>query len=74
MRNATLAALLPAALLMGAAAAQNGNNSCGSATPINGLGTFLFDNNGATIDGPADCGGQPVRRDIWYLWTRHGRL
>ncbi len=69
MRNATLAALLPAALLMGAAAAQNGNNSCGSATPINGLGTFLFDNNGATIDGPADCNGAPVRRDIWYLWT-----
>ena len=69
MRKATLAALLPAALLMGVAAAQNGNNTCSSATPINGLGTFLFDNAGATIDGPGDCNGQPVRRDIWYLWT-----
>ena len=51
------------------AAAQNGTDDCGSATPIAGLGTWPFDNNGFTIDGPADCNNQPVRRDLWYLWT-----
>lgn len=61
--------LLPAALLVGAAAAVNGSDTCATATPISGLGVHNFDNTGFSIDGPPDCNGQPVRRDMWYIWT-----
>jgi len=69
MKTSQILRLLPAALLLGVAAAQNGANDCANATPIVGLGTYNFDNTGFTIDGPPDCSGQPVRRDMWYLWT-----
>lgn len=58
--------------LSAVASAQNGANDCASAVPISGLGIFNFDNTAATTDGPSDCGGQPVRRDLWYLWTCPG--
>lgn len=69
MKTSQILRLLPAALLLGAAAAQNGADDCANATPIAGLGVFNFDNTGFSIDGPADCFGQPVRRDMWYIWT-----
>jgi hypothetical protein len=63
-------AILPVLALCAAPAlAQNGSDDCANATPITGLGTWPFDNTGFTIDGPADCNNQPVRRDLWYLWT-----
>ncbi|MFT7676665.1 MAG: hypothetical protein ACI8QC_000638 [Planctomycetota bacterium] len=66
IRNVLLGAV--AALLCPAVMAQ-GSDSCSTAQVINGLGTFSFDNTSATLDGPPDCSGVPVRKDVWFLWT-----
>lgn len=52
----------------------NGSDSCASATPITGAGTFNFDNANATTDGLAHAGclffgRDQIGRDIWYEWT-----
>ncbi|HIG85732.1 MAG TPA: hypothetical protein EYG55_02255 [Gemmatimonadetes bacterium] len=52
--------------------AQNGSDDCAAATPIVGPGSWNFDNTGFSIDGPPDCNSQPVRRDLWYVWTATG--
>ncbi|MFT5150502.1 MAG: hypothetical protein ACI841_000483 [Planctomycetota bacterium] len=54
--------------LSGALFAQ-GADDCASAQPINTYGIFAFDNTAASTDGGADCGGAPVRRDVWFAWT-----
>lgn len=61
--------LSAALLLVSFASAQNGADDCASATSITGVGLYSFDNTGYTIDGPADCFGSPVRKDMWYAWT-----
>lgn len=66
IRNVLLGAV--AALLCPAVMAQ-GSDSCSSAQVVNGLGNFAFDNTSATLDGPLDCNGVPVRRDVWFVWT-----
>jgi len=66
LRARTTAATL--VLLAGAAAAQ-GANDCSNAQVITGLGPHFFDNTAATKDGPHDCEGQPVRKDVWFHWT-----
>ena len=68
MRFNLLASLISAPLLASGAFAQ-GSNDCASAQVISGLGTFSFNNVGANTDGPFDCNGQPVRRDVWFRWV-----
>ncbi len=46
-----------------------GADNCGNAQAISGLGTFAINNTSATLDGPADCNGNPTYRDVWYRWT-----
>ena len=59
-------------------AAPPGNDACAAATPINGTGTFAFNNIEATTDGPSHpaCidpvvapGEGGIARDVWYCWT-----
>ena len=54
---------------LAAIAGAQGANDCANAQPISGEGSFPFDNTAANTDGPADCNGQPVRRDVWFDWT-----
>jgi len=46
---------------------SGGSDSCATATPIAGNGPFAGDNNGATTDGPSNCGA--LAEDVWYDWT-----
>lgn len=69
MRIHSLLAALIAAPLVCSVSLGQGADDCSNAQAISGLGTFGFSNVGASIDGPFDCGGQPVRRDIWFRWT-----
>jgi hypothetical protein len=64
-------AILPgaAAVALSTAAFGQGDNFCATAQPIAGLGPWNFDNTAAGLDGPADCSGQPVRKDVWFVWT-----
>src|SRR5258706_7346527 len=62
-----LAAFLLAAFVLTVPAAAQGSNTCSTATPISGTGTFPFSNIGATTDGPATCGGMGA--DVWFDWT-----
>ena len=43
------------ALLLASASLAQGSNTCSTATPIAGAGTFPFSNVGATTDGPGTC-------------------
>ncbi len=50
------------------------NDACATATVINGVGTFAFDNAAATTDGVADvlCNFfnlTQIERDVWFRWT-----
>lgn len=52
----------------------NGSDSCASATPITGAGTYDFNNSAATTDGLAHgacffASQAQIARDIWYRWT-----
>ena len=54
--------------------AGTGADICSNAEPINGTGTFAFDNTSATTDGLADgaCdffGQTQIESDIWFAWT-----
>jgi len=61
---------LPAFFLaLAGTAFGQGSDSCAGAQPIAGLGTFAFDNRGATTDGPADCSGALTHKDVWFRWT-----
>jgi hypothetical protein len=63
-------ALLPGVtLVLGSIALGQGDNFCSNAQVISGFGPWAFDNTAAGLDGPLDCGGQPVRKDVWFLWT-----
>jgi hypothetical protein len=64
-RRALSFALAP--FLLALPAAAQGSNTCSTATPISGTGTFPFSNIGATTDGPATCGA--LGADVWFDWT-----
>ncbi len=64
----TLVLTASSLLFCGAALAQ-GADDCASAQVITGLGPHAFNNNSATLDGPADCNGQFAYDDVWFLWT-----
>lgn len=61
--------VLAALVLLAMPASGQGADDCASAQVISGMGAFTFDNTAATLDGPADCGNVPVRRDVWFRWT-----
>lgn len=61
--------ILSAVLVAGGTARAQANDDCANATPISGLSQWGFDNSAATTDGPFDCLGIPVRRDLWWVWT-----
>ncbi|TDJ76342.1 MAG: hypothetical protein E2O39_03400 [Planctomycetota bacterium] len=67
-RTRSLVYLAAAVLCSGSVFAQ-GANDCASAQPIVGFGTYAFDNTAANTDGPHDCNGNPVRRDVWFDFT-----
>src|SRR5262249_36542016 len=48
-----------------------GNDNCGSATIIFGVGTFSYDNRGATTDAglPAPSCDPTSGRDAWFDWS-----
>lgn len=52
---------------------SGGADSCRQAEPIQGCGTFAFDNSNATTDGnphPAcdEFGTQQINNDVWFCW------
>lgn len=57
---------LAAAVMCSGTAFAQGANNCASAQPIVGFGTYAFDNTAANTDGPHDCNGNPVRKDVWF--------
>lgn len=67
---------LETAFEVSALASTPPNDLCGNATPINGQGTFPFDNTLANKDGgshtacsdPLDPVGT-IDHDVWYCWT-----
>ena len=61
--------LLLSSLLLTSIAAAQGADDCSSAQVIAGPGPHFFDNTAATKDGPNDCDGLPVRKDVWFRWT-----
>jgi len=67
--KATLISKCVALTLCATIANAQGADDCANAQLVVGLGTFPFDNTAASIDGPFDCNGQPVRRDIWFQWV-----
>src|SRR5689334_15014428 len=64
------AALCPILLALSSAPLfAQGSNSCSSATPISGTGTFNVSTVGAT-DSPQQTGSCPTAHcDVWFLWT-----
>jgi len=56
-----------ASFLLASTAVAQGSNTCATATPISGSGTFPFSNVGATTDGPGACGS--IANDVWFDWT-----
>lgn len=62
--------ILLATYLLSSLAAAQGADDCASAQVLgSSLGPHLFDNTTATKDGPHDCNGEPVRKDVWFRWT-----
>ncbi|MFT5048993.1 MAG: hypothetical protein ACI8QZ_000382 [Chlamydiales bacterium] len=68
LMNARLFSQFVAVTLCATIANAQGSDDCATAQSIVGLGVFPFDNNTATPDGPADCNGQTVRKDVWFDW------
>ena len=56
------------------AAARGGNDDCVNCTPVNGPGTYNFDNLTASMDGVPDIlcdfyGTQDIDFDVWFCYT-----
>lgn len=72
-RNTVFSSLLLSALLASTSFAQ-GDNTCATAQPIAGSGTFVFDNTLATTDGSPDnlClffSLDQIELDVWWSWV-----
>ena len=68
MQSAPTIAVLT--VLLSSLAAGQGADDCANAQVLgSALGPHAFDNSSATKDGPNDCNGEPVRKDVWFRWT-----
>ena len=59
---------------LASSAFSQGADSCASAQPLSGYGTFAVSNVGATTDGLPDSlcnffSNQQVFNDVWFVWT-----
>ena len=53
---------------------SQGSDTCATAMPISGTGTFAFDNSAASLDGVPDSlcyffGTADIENDVWFSWT-----
>ena len=74
IKSAFIVAVAGALGSMAALTGGPANDTCPSATAIDGAGMFAFDNDGAVTDGLAhdSCGftnGNDIAHDVWYCWT-----
>jgi hypothetical protein len=69
MRRSSLPVTVALVVSLTASLRAQGADNCANAQVISGLGNFAINNTNATLDGPADCNGNPTYRDVWYRWT-----